>query len=84
MTGAVIGRILQAMSASIQVGDRVYLANAVAGEPGVVVVISGEKAEVHWPDLPELARNTKHRLNTLILDEGFMARSKLDYETAAA
>ena len=76
--------MLTFVSASIKVGDRVYIANAVAGEPGVVVKLRGDRAHVHWPDLPEIDELTSHKLDSLILDEGFMARSALDYEGAAA
>jgi hypothetical protein len=72
------------MDASIEVGDRVYLANAIAGEPGVVVMIKGLTGYVTWPDMPEIAEPTKHKLDTLVVDAGFVARSNLDYETAAA
>lgn len=72
------------MDASIKVGDRVYLANAIAGEPGVVVRITGLTGYVTWPDMPEITEPTKHKLDTLVVDEGFVARSNLDFETAAA
>ena len=72
------------MDASIKVGDRVYLANAIAGEPGVVVRVSGRTGYVTWPDMPEITEPTKHKLDTLVVDEGFVARSNLDFETAAA
>jgi hypothetical protein len=57
---------------AIQIGTRVYLANCVAGEPGCVVAFDRwGKAEVHWPDMPELGRNTHHRIETLVVDEAF-------------
>jgi len=71
-------------STAIQVGSRVYLRNAVAGEPSVVVKLRGDRAHVHWPDLPEIDEPTSHKLDSLIVDEGFMARSHVDYESAAA
>jgi hypothetical protein len=72
------------MTKCITIGDRVYLANAIAGEPGVVVRITGLTGYVTWPDMPEITEPTKHKLDTLVVDEGFIARSNLDFETAAA
>ncbi len=59
----------------IRVGSRIYLANCIAGEPGVVTRFDGSgKAVVFWPDMPELARETTHNLESLILDEAFTVR----------
>ena len=61
---------------TIRVGDRVYLRNAIAGEPGCLVGFDRYgRAEIHWPDMPELGHNTFHAPDTLVLDEGYTAFS---------
>jgi hypothetical protein len=64
------------MSASINLGDRVYLKIAVAGEPGYVSGFDHRgRALVDWSaDMPEIGRLTAHDLDTLIIDEGFTVR----------
>jgi hypothetical protein len=71
-------------SIKIGIGDRVYLKHCVAGEPGVVTKIHGNRAHVIWPDLPEITEPISHSMDNLVVDEGFMARSHVDFETAAA
>lgn len=59
------------MDAEIQVGRRVYLANCIAGEPGVVREIDRfGKASVEWPDMPEVGI-THHKIDALVLDQSF-------------
>ena len=72
---------------TIRIGSRVYLRNCVAGEPGCVVGIDSRrgKAEVYWPDLPELGRNTFHFIDSLEVDTGFVvSQIALDFEEIAA
>ena len=73
------------MAQAIQVGTRVYLQYAIAGEPGCVVAIDRHgKAEVFWPDL-DLGHTTKHSLDALVVDEAFTVRQyALDFEEMAA
>jgi hypothetical protein len=62
------------MVASIQHGSRVYLRNAICGEPGCVCGFSRNgKAKVEWFDLPEMGV-TEHSLDSLIVDESFTIR----------
>lgn len=71
------------MTASIQVGSRVYLKIAVAGEPGVVSSFDRRgRALVDWIDMPELGRLTHHELDTLIVDASFTVRQLDLYEFA--
>lgn len=74
------------MVASIQLGSRVYLRNAICGFPGCVVGWNRKGyALVYWDDLPELGRNTSHAPETLIVDEAFTIRQLgFDYESMAA
>jgi len=62
-----------------RLGVRVYLANCIAGEPGVIVGYDRSgKAQVHWPDLyEEMGKDTFHALDTLVRDESFVV-SQLD------
>ena len=76
------------MSASILQGSRVYLKNAVAGEPGVVHEIDRRGyASVEWVDVPEIGRWLRHHVDTLVVDEAFTVRQldlfSLDEELAA-
>ena len=73
------------MSASIQVGSRVYLANCVAGDPGCVVGFTKRgKAMVEWYDLP-IGRPTEHDPASLLIDESFVVRQLgLAFEEQAA
>lgn len=62
------------MSASIKLGDRVYMKLAIAGDPGCVIGFDSKgKAVVEWYDL-DLGHPTKHDLDMLVLDEGFTVR----------
>ena len=73
------------MESNIQLGSRVYLRNAICGEPGCVVRFTPYgKAIVSWPDLSEVGE-TKHDPSALVLDEAFTVRQlSLDYEDVAA
>ena len=70
----------------IRIGSHVYLRNAIVGEPGCVMGIDRRgRAEVYWPDLPELGRNTFHSIDSLEVDSGFMvSQIALDFEEIAA
>jgi len=62
------------MEARIQLGSRVYLRNAIAGEPGILVGFRPDgKAIIDWPDL-WLGRYTTHSLDSLTVDESFIVR----------
>lgn len=69
----------------IRIGSRVYLRNAIAGDPGCVMSFDHGKAVVEWADMPELGRHTRHALDSLVLDESFIV-SQLDiaFEEQAA
>lgn len=71
---------------TIRIGSRVYLRNAVAGEPGCVRQIDPRGfAHVEWVDMPEIARLTKHKIETLEIDTGFhVAQLGLDFGEFAA
>ena len=72
------------VTSAIELGSRVYLRNAVAGEPGVVVRIEGGKYFVEWPDL-DMGRPTKHLLEALELDASYHANMALpELEEVAA
>lgn len=61
-------------TATIRIGSRVYLRNAIVGEPGCVRLIDARGfAHVEWVDLPEIGRFTRHKLDTLMIDESFIA-----------
>lgn len=70
----------------IRIGSRVYLRNAIAGEPGVVMGFErGGKALVDWTDLPEIGRWTSHVIDTLVVDESFrVTQLGLAFEEQAA
>lgn len=74
------------MGIFIQVGSRVYLRNAIAGEPGIVHEIDRKGyAKVEWIDIPELGRWTSHSLDSLVLDESFsVSQLGFDFERLAA
>lgn len=60
------------MDARIKVGSRIYLRNAICGEPGMVTRFDARgRAVIFWPDMPELARETTHSVDSLVLDEAF-------------
>ncbi len=62
------------MGQAIQLGSRVYLRNAICGEPGCVCGFSRNgKAQVEWFDLPEMGV-TEHSLDSLIVDDSFEVR----------
>ena len=73
-------------NSQIGIGSRVYLKNAICGEPGCVTgVTRGGKALVEWIDMPEIGRETEHRLDSLVLDEGFTVRQlDISFESQAA
>jgi hypothetical protein len=73
------------MGASINLGSRVYLRNAICGFPGCVVGFDRKGyALVFWDDL-DLGRNTSHQLGSLVIDEAFTVRQLgFDYESLAA
>jgi hypothetical protein len=72
------------MTASIQVGTRVYLRNAVCGFPGCVVGWDRKGyALVYWDDL-DLGRNTAHAVDTLVVDEAFCVRQLDLFDEVAA
>ena len=67
----------------IRQGSRVYLRNAVAGDPGCVVGFTPRgKARVDWVDIGIV---TEHAVDTLILDESFkVTQLGLDFNQIAA
>jgi hypothetical protein len=72
---------------TIRLGSRVYLLNAIAGEPGCVIGFDRRgRALVDWSlDMPEIGRSTAHDVDTLIIDESFTARQLgLDFSDIAA
>jgi hypothetical protein len=73
-------------SSLIWIGARVYLRNAVAGEPGCVMAFDHGKALVDWSaDMPEIGRWTSHSVDTLIVDEAFRVEQlDLFFEEQAA
>ena len=73
------------MERNIQLGSRVYLRNAICGEPGCVMRFTPSgKAVVSWPDLQEVGE-TKHDPSALVLDEGFTVRQiELAFDEVAA
>lgn len=72
------------MSAEIKIGDRVYLRNAIAGDPGMVQRFERGKFVVAWPDMPEVGE-TRHYPEDLLVDESFAIQNLgLDPRSAAA
>lgn len=72
------------MSVPTKIGDRVYLVHAIAGEPGIVRGFPGGRAQVEWPDLPEVGI-TKHKIEDLVVDESFVvSQLGLDFKPIAA
>ena len=73
-------------TSTIRIGSRVYLRNAIAGEPGCVRSIDSRGfAHVEWVDMPELGRFTKHRIDTLEIDSAFVVKQLgLDFGELAA
>lgn len=74
------------MQLAIQLGSRVYLRNAIAGEPGVVHGFDrAGRAIVEWVDMPELGRWTHHALDSLTVAESYRAHQLgLEFEEQAA
>ena len=70
----------------IRIGSRVYLRNAIAGEPGMIMRFESRgRAVIYWPDLPELARETTHSIDSLVVDEAFKVEQLgLAFEEQAA
>ena len=72
------------MERTIQLGSRVYLRNAICGEPGCVVGFERGRAVVEWPDMMEMGQ-TRHRIETLVIDEAFQVYQRdLDFGEMAA
>ena len=73
------------MDARINLGDRVYLKIAIAGDPGCVVAFDRKgKAVVEWYDL-DLGHPTHHNPDMLIIDEGFcVSQLGFDFDEIAA
>ena len=60
------------MVAELQIGSKVYIRKAIAGEPGVIVRMEDGAAIVEWADLPEGAHLTVHLVDELVPDESFL------------
>lgn len=72
------------MSTPSKIGDRVYLKNCIAGEPGCILAFRSARAEVEWPDMPEVGV-TKHKVEDLVMAESHtVAQLGLDLKPAAA
>ena len=72
------------MADTLQIGSKVYLRNCIAGDPGIVREISQGVVKVEWPDMPEVGL-TKHKLDSLIGDEGFSTQQlAVEFEQSAA
>ena len=72
------------MTSPTKIGDRVYLKNCIAGEPGCVRAFRGPKAEIEWPDMPEVGL-TKHKIEDLVVAESHtVVQLGLDLKPAAA
>jgi hypothetical protein len=70
------------MDASINIGARVYLKIAIAGDPGIVVGFDRKgKAAVDWYDI---GIRTHHDPESLIVDEAFVVRQLSLFEEVAA
>ena len=69
----------------IQIGTRVYLKFAIAGDPGCVVGFDARgRALVEWYDL-DLGHRTAHDPANLVVDEAFQVRQLgLDFGEVAA
>ena len=74
------------MDARINLGDRVYLKIAIAGDPGCVVAFDRKgRALVDWSfDMPELNRWTSHDPSSLVVDESFTVRQLDLFDEIAA
>jgi hypothetical protein len=70
------------MTASIKLGSRTYLRNAIVGEPGCVCGFTRNgKVQVEWFDMPEIGV-TEHSPDTLVVDETFAVRQLHLFEFA--
>jgi hypothetical protein len=69
----------------IEIGTRVYLKFAIAGDPGCVVGFDARgRALVEWYDL-DLGHRTAHDPANLVVDQAFrVAQFHLDFEDVAA
>lgn len=67
-----MSRILTQMVAELQIGSKVYIREAVGGEPGVIVHLQGESALVEWADMPDGAHISVHPVGELVPDESFL------------
>jgi len=54
----------------LQLGSKVYIANAVAGEPGVIRDLRDGRATVEWT---EPAYFSRHAVGELVPDESFLS-----------
>jgi len=54
----------------LQLGSKVYIANAVAGEPGVIRDLREGRATVEWA---EPAHFSRHAVEELVPDESFLS-----------
>lgn len=73
MTAHGIFRILAQMATvPLQIGSKVFVREAVAGEPGVIVHLQGEYALVEWADMPDGAHVSVHLVDDLVPDESFL------------
>ena len=74
------------IAASIQVGSRVYIKIAIAGDPGVVMKFDHYgRALVDWPDMQEIGRWTSHDPESLVVDEAFtVTQLDLSFDDVAA
>jgi hypothetical protein len=73
-------------AASIQIGSRVYIKIAIAGDPGVVMKFDHYgRALVDWPDMQEIGRWTAHDTESLVVDEAFtVTQLDLSFDEVAA
>lgn len=74
-------------AASIQIGSRIYLRNAICGEPGCVMGFDRQgRALVDWSaDMPEINRLTAHSTEDLVIDEAFtVTQLDLSFDEEAA
>ena len=74
------------MAITVKLGSRVYMRNAVCGEPGIVKGFDRfGRAMVDWIDIPELGRLTAHDLETLIVDQQFKCKQFcIEFDRVAA
>lgn len=58
---------------ALQLGSKVYVKEAVAGDPGVIVRMEDGAAIVEWADLAHGAHLTAHPVAELVPDESFLS-----------